>query len=177
MSLIKLSKVNRAGWDSFSSHLTFKVGDGSRVRFWLDAWCGDQPLRDRFPELFRLARMPNASVADHLQISGSSHHWDIAFSRQVQDWELETVTALMELLYSYPIRRGSLDELCWRPSSRKVFTVRSYYSLFYNQLDPFSLGRVCGDQRCPLEWPSLHGLRPWGRFSQLTISVNEGWSL
>jgi hypothetical protein len=125
---VGLWKFIRADWDSFARHLAFKVGDGTRVKFWLDAWCGDQPLRDRFPELFCLVRVPAASVADHLQILGSSHHWDIAFSRQVQDWELETVTALMELLYSYPIRRGSLDELCWRPSSCKVFTVRSYYS-------------------------------------------------
>ena len=35
----------------------------------------------------------------------------------------------MELLYSYPICRGSLDEMCWRPSSRKIFTVRSYHLL------------------------------------------------
>jgi hypothetical protein len=59
---------------------------------------------------------------------GSTHHWDIIFSRQAQDWELETMSAFMELLYSYPIRGGSLDVLCWRPSRRKVFTVKSYYS-------------------------------------------------
>uniref|UniRef100_A0A2N9FDT7 Uncharacterized protein n=1 Tax=Fagus sylvatica TaxID=28930 RepID=A0A2N9FDT7_FAGSY len=76
----------------------------------------DQPLRDSFPDLFRLARVPDASVADHLQILGSSHHWDVVFSRQAQDWELEIVSGFMELLYSYPIRRGSLDEMCWRPS-------------------------------------------------------------
>ena len=63
---VGLWKFIRAGWDSFSRHLAFEVGDGSRVKFWLDSWCGDQPLRDRFPELFRLARMPDASVADHL---------------------------------------------------------------------------------------------------------------
>jgi hypothetical protein len=63
---VGLWKFIRAGWDSFSRHLAFKVGDGSRVKFWLDTWCGDQPLRDSFPELFRLARVPDASVADHL---------------------------------------------------------------------------------------------------------------
>uniref|UniRef100_A0A2N9FL13 Reverse transcriptase zinc-binding domain-containing protein n=1 Tax=Fagus sylvatica TaxID=28930 RepID=A0A2N9FL13_FAGSY len=125
---VGLWKFIRAGWDSFSRHSAFKVGDGSRVKFWLDTWCGNQPFRDSFPELFRLTRVPDASAADHLQILGSSHHWDIIFSRQAQDWELETVTALMELLYSYPIQWGSLDALYWRPSSHKVFTVRSYYS-------------------------------------------------
>uniref|UniRef100_A0A2N9GYI8 Reverse transcriptase zinc-binding domain-containing protein n=1 Tax=Fagus sylvatica TaxID=28930 RepID=A0A2N9GYI8_FAGSY len=72
-----LWKFIRIGWDSFSRHSAFKVGVGSRVKSWLDTWCGDQPLRDSFPELFRLARVPDASVADHLLILGSSHHWDI----------------------------------------------------------------------------------------------------
>jgi hypothetical protein len=99
-----LWKFIRIGWDSFSRHSAFKVGVGSRVKSWLDTWCGDQPLRDSFPELFRLARVPDASVADHLLILGSSHHWDIVFSRQAQDWELETMIAFMELLYSYTRR-------------------------------------------------------------------------
>ena len=99
------------------------------MKFWCDTWCGDQPLQDNFPDLFRLARVPDASVANHLQLLGSSHHWDVVFSRHAQDWELEIVSTFMELLYSYPIRRGSLDEMCWRPSSQKTFTVRFYYSL------------------------------------------------
>ena len=126
---VGLWKFIQIGWDSFSRHLPFTVGDDSRIKFWHDSWCGDQPLLERFLELFRLARVPEASVADHLQYLGSSHHWDIDFSRSVQDWELEEVAAFMELLYSCPIRRGSLDSLCWRPSSCKVFVVRSYYSI------------------------------------------------
>ena len=126
---VGLWKFIRACWDDFSRHSAFKIGDGSRVKFWCDTWCGDQPLRDSFPNLYRLARVPDASVADHLQLLGPSHHWDVTFSRQVQDWELEMVSAFRELLYSYPIRRGSLDEMCWRPSSRKIFTVRSYHLL------------------------------------------------
>ena len=125
---VGLWKFIRASWDDFSRHSAFQVGDGAQVKFWLDTWCGDQPLQDTFPNLFRLARVLDVSVADHLQILGTSHHWDVVFSRQAQDWELEIVSAFMELLYSCPIRRGSLDEMCWRLSSQKAFTVRSYYS-------------------------------------------------
>jgi hypothetical protein len=38
----------------------------------------------------------------------------------------------MELLYSCSIRQGHLDSLCWRPSSQKIFQVRSYYSVLLN---------------------------------------------
>ena len=31
------------------SKVAFVVGNGRRVRFWLDRWCGDEQLRDAFP--------------------------------------------------------------------------------------------------------------------------------
>uniref|UniRef100_A0A2N9F9F3 Reverse transcriptase domain-containing protein n=1 Tax=Fagus sylvatica TaxID=28930 RepID=A0A2N9F9F3_FAGSY len=62
---VGLWKFIRAGWDDFSRHLAFQVGDVTWVKFWLDTWCGVQPLRDSFPVLFR----------------------------KLQDWELETVSA------------------------------------------------------------------------------------
>jgi hypothetical protein len=32
-----------------------KVGDGSKVLFWHNVWCGEQPLKVLFPELFTIA--------------------------------------------------------------------------------------------------------------------------
>ena len=40
------------GWVSFSKHLYFAVGDGSRILFWHDKWIGDNSLRILYPELF-----------------------------------------------------------------------------------------------------------------------------
>ena len=59
-------KYIRASWDCFLQYLTFKVGDGTRIQFWQDSWCGDQPLRERYSELYRLAHDPEAIVASHL---------------------------------------------------------------------------------------------------------------
>ena len=93
---VSLWKHIRAGWDRFSHYVSFKVGDGSRIKFWHDSWCGDQPLRDKFPVLFRLARNQEATVADHLRFHGTTHSWDIEFLRQVQDWELDIVDTFMK---------------------------------------------------------------------------------
>ena len=40
-------------WPSFSCYILYDIGDGSRVKFWLDCWCGETPLAVRFPDLFR----------------------------------------------------------------------------------------------------------------------------
>lgn len=29
----------------------YEIGDGSKVQFWLDCWCGTSSLVDRYPEL------------------------------------------------------------------------------------------------------------------------------
>ena len=78
---VSLWKYIRSGLDYFSQYLTYKVGDGTWTQFWQDSWCGDQPLRDRFPELYRFARALEAMVASHLRVHGSTHLWDIEFSR------------------------------------------------------------------------------------------------
>ncbi|RVW33020.1 hypothetical protein CK203_041517 [Vitis vinifera] len=38
-----------------SNNIVFSVGNGRRVRFWKDSWCGDETLCYTFPSLFALA--------------------------------------------------------------------------------------------------------------------------
>jgi hypothetical protein len=61
---VGLWKYIRKGWETFSRFLRYEVGDGSRTRFWHDLWCGDTVLKEVFPDLFGIARVKDASVAD-----------------------------------------------------------------------------------------------------------------
>ena len=124
---VSLWKHIRAGWDVFSNHISHKLGDGSRIRFWHDTWCGDLPLKQQFPILYLLTRAPEARVADFCHLQGSNYVWDISFIRAVQDWELEMVDSFMTLLYSHSIRPGVVDSLWWIPSHKGNFEVRSFY--------------------------------------------------
>ena len=47
----------RKGWEFFffSNFFGYELGDGSKSRFWYDLWCGDQPLKTNFLELFCIA--------------------------------------------------------------------------------------------------------------------------
>ena len=51
------------GWESFSKHLSFAVGDGTRIRFWHDRWIGENSLKDRYPELYACSAVKDACIS------------------------------------------------------------------------------------------------------------------
>jgi len=48
------------------------VGNGSRISFWRGKWCRDVALKVAFQVLFGIARVKDASVANHLEFLGVS---------------------------------------------------------------------------------------------------------
>jgi len=85
------------------------VGDGSKLRFWHDAWCGDQPLKEAFPKLFGIARSKEAWVVDNMLFSNGVIQWNVSFVKAVQDWEVDLEFAFFGVLYSFRWRQDSED--------------------------------------------------------------------
>ena len=54
---VSLWKYIQKGRTKFSQFIKFEVGDDTRTKLWLDTWCGGEPLRESFHELFRIARI------------------------------------------------------------------------------------------------------------------------
>ena len=42
----------KEGIEKFFSQILYNVGEGSRVSFWHDPWCGPTPLKELFPSMF-----------------------------------------------------------------------------------------------------------------------------
>ncbi|RVW76218.1 mRNA cap guanine-N7 methyltransferase 2 [Vitis vinifera] len=57
-------KAIKNGWEVFKVRTHFKVGSRNMVKFWKDRWCGDELLRDAFPNHFSIASSKDARVAD-----------------------------------------------------------------------------------------------------------------
>jgi hypothetical protein len=94
------------------------VGEGSKIRFWHDLWCGDHPLKASFPELFSISCYKEAMVAYHVQFSNGNLQWNIYFSKSVHEWEVDLVSLFFDLLYFIRLRRGGKDKICCIPSNR-----------------------------------------------------------
>ncbi|TYK00776.1 hypothetical protein E5676_scaffold420G00430 [Cucumis melo var. makuwa] len=58
---ISISRV----WRKVEPLISFKLGNGSRIAFWTDLWIDGLPLSIRYPQLFRIALLPNGSIAAH----------------------------------------------------------------------------------------------------------------
>jgi hypothetical protein len=55
------------GWQIFRSHFRFDLGEGLKIRFWDDVWCGDRALKEAFPGLFNIASFNEVSIADNVE--------------------------------------------------------------------------------------------------------------
>ena len=49
-----------------------------------------------------------------------------------QDWELELVVSFMDWIDSGLRRKNVVDELCWIPSSKQTFDLRSFYRALHS---------------------------------------------
>jgi hypothetical protein len=89
-------------WVDFVDYVAFEVGVGDRIRFWIDRWCGDRPLKDIFPDLYACASHHQATIDSILirSTSGSRSDWNVQFVRNFNDWEVEGVASFFELLHS-----------------------------------------------------------------------------
>ena len=88
---VNLWKYIHLGWDKFSRLFKFEVGDDTKIKFYVKIWCGDEPWKNCFPKLYRIAHKKDAYVADHTHIRAESVHWEVNFTRMAHDWELESI--------------------------------------------------------------------------------------
>ena len=88
------------------------MGDGTKTKFWLDIWCGSCSLKDGYPELFHIARNKDALVVDHMHYQNGAVSWVLNFTQPAQDWELESISSFLDLLYSNSAKGQGEDKLC-----------------------------------------------------------------
>ena len=130
------------GWESFSKHLSFVKGEGTRIRFWHDRWIGDNTLKDLYLELYVCSAVQDVCISEVLWISkgGTMRVWDLRFYRAFEDWELAASYFLFQLIQTRIPRGDRSDTLCWRLKGNGMFDTRSYYHAIWgasNSLFPW----------------------------------------
>ena len=80
---VGLWKSIRKEWTNLICSSSFVVGNGRRMKFWKDKWCGEEPLCVSYPSLFVLAISKKAWVVDIGFKQG--RELNLCFSRPLND--------------------------------------------------------------------------------------------
>ena len=147
-------------WPSFSHHILYDIGDGSRVKFWQDRRCGETSLAVSYPDLFRFCRNKEASVSELMKSSNGVLFWDVSFFRGVHAQELEAMLGFMETIYGSSIRGFGEDKMCWIPSKDKGFMVNDYYRILVGPTIYCFPWKSIWKQKIPSRVASLFGMLP-----------------
>jgi hypothetical protein len=102
---ISLWKHIRKGWEKFRGYIKFEVGNGNCIRFWEDHWCGDRPLGEMFPMVYRVVRQKDVLVAEYLSWHNGAPQWDLHLNRNLHDWKWH----LSRLLWVSCTRNGFIE--------------------------------------------------------------------
>ncbi|XP_028058886.1 uncharacterized protein LOC114262720 [Camellia sinensis] len=114
----------------YASNLQLKVGNGCRIRFWSDSWCGNVCLKEEFPRLFSLSSQKEGLLKDFVEVSGTTKNWLFTFRRSLFVWEKNELLRLYGLVGLAPsIQLESQDSAIWRTAKPG----QSFVSNLYNQ--------------------------------------------
>ncbi|XP_057962317.1 protease Do-like 10, mitochondrial [Malania oleifera] len=114
------------GWASFSCDVLYDIGNGSKVKFWQDHWCGETSLAVSYPDLYRFCRDKEASMAELMKFDNGVLFWDVSFLRGMHLRELEALTGFMDTIYGASVKGFSEDKMCWKSDREKGFLIKGF---------------------------------------------------
>ena len=152
----------------FFQNAAFVLGDGRRINFWSDVWCGGEALSNRFPTLFNLATNKEAKVAGIWEMREGEGFWSPTFIRALNDWEIEEMTRFFQILHEQQFRSMGVDKLALQNVKDRGFSVKSMYKGVDVSPLPFFLTVLFGIQLFPQKLKYLLGKLLGAKFSLWT---------
>ena len=126
--------------------VSFKVGNGKKVRFWEDKWLGNNTLQELHPSLFRLSVLKSKPISDFLdgpttQVQGSTS-WNFHFPRNLLDREITKLQGLLHSLEKIRLCSTVEDRRVWLANSSGIFSCKTAFA------------SLRGDNSLPLNYPA-----------------------
>ena len=106
---IEESSVSKA----FFENLDIRVGDGSKIKFWLDAWINGKSLKAEFPMLFRKSAQQNDFVSNMGWYEGPLWRWTLVWKSELTTEQQAQVITLQDILQQHHPRHNAHDQLMW----------------------------------------------------------------
>jgi hypothetical protein len=116
----------------FFSRGSYKVGNGTTIRFWEDAWLGTTSLAQQYPSLYNIVHHKKVIVAQVL----AEPPLNITFRRLLNGSKW---TSWLQLCWKLMMVTLNEEDDCfiWRLTSNGLFTVKSMYEDLMCDHTPF----------------------------------------
>jgi hypothetical protein len=132
-------------------------------------------LKEGFPVLYSIAREKDASVAANVEFLGGAPQWNVIFSREVHDWEVDVATTFFLFFFFFfffsrncnlSLFKGGFKINCGGFLPKKeLLKLKISSELYLGRKGEASLGRVYGGPSLHLGLRSLCGRWRSGKFS------------
>ena len=133
-NIVMIGESNLRNGSSLNSFFVGIVGDGSSINFWADSWLFDEPLRQIFPQLFRLEKRKWSTISDRLKVVNriKTLHWEWTTapttSQQVAD-----LFSLLSAIFDFDWK-GGIDDWNWSADRSGLFSVNSVKKLLISNV-------------------------------------------
>ncbi|KAJ9673635.1 hypothetical protein PVL29_023281 [Vitis rotundifolia] len=159
-------------WES----LEFKVGKGTRIKFWTDQWCGNVVMSQNFPQLFTLAVNRDATVNEVWDTNLGHGEWNPRFSRDFNDWEMDQIRDLFLLLRDFRISSEE-DSVLWKGGSHGKYRVKEAYNLLVGPNASTFPNKAIWVDKVPTKVSFFAWEATWGKILTLDRLQKRGWQL
>ncbi|XP_076946644.1 uncharacterized protein LOC143618241 [Bidens hawaiensis] len=144
--IVKIEKSLTTYQVSLTDSIKGRVGNRSKVRFWLDIWLTEDRLKNQFPTLLSLEAKKSCVVADRCILTDGNYSikWNWK-SQPMYGVAVNELIEILDLLYYFRFKGGE-DKWVWGGEALDSFSVATMKKLLY---------RV--DTPCPnsiLDWNS-----------------------
>ena len=113
-----------------SNQFCWKVGRGDQILFWEDSWVDDgTPLKDQFPELYRISSQRNFIMADMGSFSENGWDWNLLWRRNLFDNEMGIASKFIEHITAIRLNSNLKDTWVWRAETNGIFSTKSAYQV------------------------------------------------
>ncbi|KAK1302704.1 hypothetical protein QJS10_CPB12g01340 [Acorus calamus] len=115
----------------------WSVGDGRETNFWHDTWLGDNPLKDRFCDIYQQSCSKQGIVQSFWCAQPGEGHWNVRTRGRLDEETAILLSDMLRELSEVKLAAGVRDSVVWRPQPQISFSVRSCYDWWRRHLPRF----------------------------------------
>ncbi|GKV26644.1 hypothetical protein SLEP1_g35909 [Rubroshorea leprosula] len=117
----------RVGW--LLEGFRIKLGDGKRVSFWWDNWCGVGYLANKYPRLYLISTGKDNKCHQMGNEGNEQWSWNLQWRRKLFEWEKEEAKELQQLIEDKKIKQGRPDSWEWVHDKDGQYSTKTAYSI------------------------------------------------